>query len=51
VRPSVHLDPHYLRPTKLDLLLGDASKARQKLNWPSVESVECREVPREGPVE
>ncbi len=29
----VELDPRYLRPAEVDLLLGDASKARQKLNW------------------
>lgn len=26
-------DPKYLRPTEVDTLLGDASKARKKLNW------------------
>ena len=29
----VKIDPKYFRPTEVDLLLGDASKARQKLNW------------------
>lgn len=29
----VRLDEKYLRPTEVDLLIGDASKARQKLNW------------------
>jgi GDPmannose 4,6-dehydratase len=29
----VRIDPRYFRPTEVDLLLGDASKARQKLNW------------------
>lgn len=29
----VAVDPRYLRPTEVDLLLGDASKARQKLGW------------------
>ncbi len=29
----VELDPRYLRPAEVDLLLGDASKARQKLGW------------------
>lgn len=29
----VEVDPRYFRPTEVDLLLGDASKARQKLNW------------------
>lgn len=29
----VNVDPRYFRPTEVDLLLGDATKARQKLNW------------------
>jgi GDPmannose 4,6-dehydratase len=29
----VETDPRYLRPTEVDFLLGDASKARRKLNW------------------
>jgi len=29
----VSVDKRYHRPTEVDLLLGDASKARQKLNW------------------
>jgi GDPmannose 4,6-dehydratase len=29
----VEIDPHYFRPTEVDLLLGDASKALKKLNW------------------
>lgn len=29
----VRLDPKYLRPTEVDLLIGDASKAKTKLNW------------------
>jgi GDPmannose 4,6-dehydratase len=32
-RVLVELDPRYLRPSEVDLLLGDASKARQKLGW------------------
>ncbi|WP_299096514.1 GDP-mannose 4,6-dehydratase [uncultured Winogradskyella sp.] len=27
------VDPRYFRPTEVDLLIGDASKARQKLGW------------------
>jgi GDPmannose 4,6-dehydratase len=27
------IDPRYLRPTEVDFLLGDASKARRVLNW------------------
>jgi GDPmannose 4,6-dehydratase len=29
----VETDPRYLRPSEVDLLLGDASKAREKLGW------------------
>jgi GDPmannose 4,6-dehydratase len=29
----VRLDPRYLRPTEVDALQGDASKAREKLGW------------------
>jgi GDPmannose 4,6-dehydratase len=29
----VELDPRYLRPSEVDLLIGDASKAKQKLKW------------------
>lgn len=29
----VRIDPRYFRPTEVDLLLGDASKAREKLGW------------------
>lgn len=29
----VAVDPAYFRPTEVDLLIGDASKARNKLNW------------------
>ncbi len=29
----VEHDPRYLRPTEVDFLLGDASKAREKLGW------------------
>ena len=32
-RVLVEIDPRYLRPTEVDLLLGDASKARLKLGW------------------
>ncbi|SNR17694.1 GDP-mannose 4,6-dehydratase [Tenacibaculum jejuense] len=27
------IDPHYYRPTEVDLLIGDASKAKEKLGW------------------
>ena len=31
----VEVDPRYFRPTEVDLLLGDATKARKNLNWQS----------------
>jgi GDPmannose 4,6-dehydratase len=32
-RKYVEVDPRYFRPAEVDLLLGDASKAREKLGW------------------
>ena len=32
-RVIVRVDPRYFRPTEVDTLLGDASKAREKLGW------------------
>jgi len=32
-RCLVEVDPRYFRPTEVDLLVGDASKAHQKLGW------------------
>lgn len=29
----IEIDPVYFRPAEVDLLVGDASKARKKLNW------------------
>jgi GDPmannose 4,6-dehydratase len=29
----VSIDPEYFRPTEVDLLIGDASKAKEKLGW------------------
>ena len=29
----VQIDPRYYRPTEVDLLLGDATKARERLGW------------------
>jgi GDPmannose 4,6-dehydratase len=31
--PVVRIDPRYFRPTEVETLLGDASKARTKLGW------------------
>ncbi|PDT44116.1 GDP-mannose 4,6-dehydratase [Sinorhizobium fredii] len=43
----VAVDPHYFRPTEVDLLLGDATKARQVLGWrheTSVRDLACEMV-------
>ncbi|MBD0325708.1 MAG: GDP-mannose 4,6-dehydratase, partial [Pyrinomonadaceae bacterium] len=32
-KEHVDIDPRYYRPTEVDLLLGDATKAREKLGW------------------
>ena len=32
-RTIIELDARYLRPTEVDLLLGDATKARERLGW------------------
>ncbi|MHB8523397.1 MAG: GDP-mannose 4,6-dehydratase [Limisphaerales bacterium] len=32
-RKHVEIDPRYYRPTEVDVLIGDGSKARQKLGW------------------
>ena len=31
--PIVEIDANYFRPTEVDLLIGDATKSRTKLNW------------------
>ena len=31
--PIVRIDPRYFRPTEVETLLGDPSKAKQKLGW------------------
>jgi len=31
--PIVEVDPQYFRPTEVELLIGDATKARTQLNW------------------
>jgi GDPmannose 4,6-dehydratase len=36
----VEVDPRYFRPTEVDLLLGDPSKAKEKLGWASKVTVE-----------
>ena len=32
-RILIEIDPRYFRPAEVDLLLGDASKARSQLGW------------------
>lgn len=44
-RVLVEVDPRYFRPTEVDLLIGDPSKARQKLGWRHETSV--RDLARE----
>ena len=44
-RVLVEVDPRYFRPTEVDLLIGDAGKAHQKLGWRHATSV--RELARE----
>lgn len=36
----IEIDPQYFRPTEVDLLVGDASKAREKLGWCSEYSID-----------
>ncbi|MBW6535856.1 MAG: GDP-mannose 4,6-dehydratase [Mariniphaga sp.] len=31
--PLIAVDPQYFRPTEVELLIGDATKAREKLGW------------------
>ena len=42
--PYVEIDPRYLRPTEVNLLLGDATKARELLGWEPQTS--CQELAR-----
>ncbi|CAK9804204.1 GDP-mannose 4,6 dehydratase [Anthophora plagiata] len=37
----VKVNPKYFRPTEVDLLLGDASKAREKIGWTPVVTFEA----------
>lgn len=32
-KTMVTIDPYYFRPTEVDILIGDATKAKEKLNW------------------
>lgn len=29
----IHIDPNYFRPTEVDLLIGDPTKAKEKMGW------------------
>jgi GDPmannose 4,6-dehydratase len=42
----VEIDPKYYRPAEVDLLVGDATKAKTKLGWAPKYSVEtlCKEM-------
>jgi GDPmannose 4,6-dehydratase len=44
----VEVDPAYFRPTEVDLLIGDASKAKSKLGWEPKRTVAelCKEMVR-----
>ncbi|MCS0504875.1 GDP-mannose 4,6-dehydratase [Ancylobacter mangrovi] len=48
-RCMVEVDPRYFRPTEVDLLIGDPTKAHQKLGWKHDTSVRdlCREMVNE----
>ncbi|MGI8538105.1 MAG: GDP-mannose 4,6-dehydratase [Mycobacteriales bacterium] len=39
-KPYVHQDPAFFRPAEVDLLIGDASKARERLGWKPTVSFE-----------
>lgn len=45
-REVVAVDPRYYRPTEVDLLIGDSSKAQKKLDWKPKYDVQslCREM-------
>lgn len=48
-RTLVEVDPRYYRPTEVDLLLGDASKAKAKLGWePKVKFAELVKIMVDG---
>ena len=38
----VEIDPRYFRPTEVDLLLGDCTKAKEQLGW--IAKTSCREL-------
>ena len=36
----VEVNPHYFRPTEVELLIGDATKAKEKLGWEAKTTLE-----------
>ena len=44
-KPVVRIDPRYFRPTEVDTLLGDPTKAKEKLGW--VPEITLEEMVRE----
>ena len=48
----VRFDPRYLRPTEVDSLIGDATKAASKLGWvPTVDGARLAEIMVEADIE
>jgi len=45
-KPVIKIDPRYFRPTEVETLLGDPSKAKAKLGWVSEISAQemCKEM-------
>ncbi len=45
-KPIVKIDPRYFRPTEVETLIGDSTKAKQKLGWePELTAQEmCKEM-------
>ena len=45
-KPVVKIDPRYFRPAEVETLLGDPSKAKQKLGWTPEITVQemCKEM-------
>ncbi len=39
-RPLIFVDPKYFRPTEVDLLIADSSKAKEKLGWQAKTSLD-----------
>jgi len=39
-QPVIEVDPKYFRPAEVDILIGDATKAREKLGWKPKHSLE-----------